>query len=542
MIKTIIFNDEARAKLKNGIDQLCNVVKVTLGAGGRTVIITRSAGHQLHKPYATKDGVSVARQVELADEMEETGNMMARMASEKTAMDAGDGTTTTVILTQAMVSEGVKALRSGINPIDLKKGMEKAVMQVVAEIKAMAIPITEMSSKELLQVATIAANNDSAIGQIIADTIAKIGKEGVISIGEPKGLETTVAITQGLRIDSGFYPRSQAYFVTHPQTQTCELENPYLLIYENKLAKGEDLFLAGKILDEVRLKNRPILILSDGVGDSVQNSLIQNHQKGILRNCSIQLPAREDARKELLKDIAAATGAVITGFQTGTKIGDIKLEHLGQAEKVVIGRDGTLIFGKEEQRGAVEERVEELRGQLETFGEVGREVIQERIAKLSGGIAVVHVGGATEIEVKERRDRVDDAIRAVQSAMVEGVVVGGGVALLNCHNLVVGGNEGQAVGAKIIMDSLVSPLKQIADNCGKSGEFILSSVVDKQVSGNKNFGYNAMKDTYEDLFAAGIVDAAKVVRSCVENSASVAIQILTSECLLVEKRIKSDTE
>ncbi len=526
MIKQIHFNEDARAKLKAGIDKLTNAVKVTLGAGGRTVIITRSAGHMLHQPFATKDGVTVARHVELEDEMEDTGAMLVRQASVKTAMEAGDGTTTACILTQALVSEGIKLIEKGLNPIELKKGIETAVEQVVSEIKKMAIPV-ELGSNALLQVANIAANNDSVIGGLIADTIRQVGKEGVISIVEGSGQETTVTIKQGLLLDKGLI---RDHYITHPAKRACVLENPYILIYESIIGKGDDVFKPGQIFDQIaKADKRPLLIIAKGLGDSVANSIIQNHVQQRFQCCPIQIPGAMGTQAEWLEDIGALTGATICGYEIGRPVKNVKLADLGQAERVVINASGTLIYGKEEFKPDVDNHVEQLRT-LASEEDSNQRSITERIARLTGGIAVVHVGGNTEVEIREKADRVDDAVRAVTSALEEGIVVGGGLALFNCSKLL-----GTDKAAEIVKAALKSPAMQIAENCGVSGSFVAEKLTQFN---DPEWGYNARTGQYENLVEAGVIDAAKVVRCAIQNASSVAIQVLTAECLMTENRTK----
>lgn len=558
MHKTIFYSDEARNKLLTGINKITDAVKVTLGARGRTVII-RGQGQF---PIATKDGVTVAKNTFLEDEVEATGALMVTQAADKTVNDAGDGTTATTILMREITANGIKAISNGANPVALANGIRKGTQYVVDELAASAIQI-EPKSKELLEVATIACNNDPELGKLIASAFNALGKDAIVSIGESLGHETVVKINKGLRIPNGW---NHPMFVNNKAKMTSELEKAHVLIYEGNVHNPNDLYKPGKILDALGKTGQPVLFICNGVDNNTMSSLLINNGKGLQRCCLIGLPSTGALQKDLLEDIAAVTGATICGFERGTKITDVKPEHCGGIARVVVSQDSTVFYAAENADTAkIDERVIVLREQLSNLNksdeksthaiQIAMAQIQDRIAKLTGGVATIHVGGFSDMEISEKKDRVDDAIRATQSALQEGIVVGGGIGLLNIITDDSDLTGDELKGFKIVMQSIQAPAKQIAANCGVEFNTIfdkllnifgvdnlsrfVTTVKSKQyTSGNLNIGYNALTGNFEDLREAGILDAAKVVRCSIQHATEHALIVLLSECLMVEANPK----
>lgn len=526
--KTILFNTEARAKLKAGIDKVADAVKVTLGPKGRNVIIKK----QYREPFATKDGVTVAEEVILKDEVENTGAEIIRGVARKSATDAGDGTTTATVLAQYIINEGLEAINAGANPIELKEDIEAAVKAVVAEIKKVAIPIT--TEGEILQVATIAANGDTVIGELINQAVKQVGKDGIITISPSNSINTKIVLSQGMKIDRGF---ASGAFINNPNKRTCEFDNPLILIYEKRINSVKDIM---PVLEMTAKNGRPLVIFAEAFDDTALATICINTAQQKIRACAIHLPGHSDFRKEILADMAAVTGAIIVSPERDKlKLQDVRMEHLGTLEKITVDKDTTLMVGPEIQKAAIEERAEQLRSQV-LNAEGNFELMQhlnERIAKLTGGIAVIHVGGTTDIEIREKKDRVDDAIRATQSALQEGIVAGGGFCLLRAVDTLLDevdtllGEVECSRGESIIWNAGKVPLRQICINAGLNGS------VDS-LNSSPTYGYNVRTKVWGDMFEMGVIDAAKVVRCALENAASVAVMILTSECMLVEEKIE----
>lgn len=518
LTKKILYGKEAREKLLAGVDKHANAVKITLGAKGRNVIVAKN----YRMPFATKDGFSVSREIFLEDEFENVGSMILKEATQKTVDQAGDGTTTSAVLAQFIIHEGVRAIDAGANPSELKTGIEKAVKKVVEQIAKQAIKIT--TAEQILQVATIAANNDEEIGKIVAEAIGKIGNDGLVSIGETLGLHTTVKVVEGMKIDKGYI---SPHFITHPNRMICELENPYILISEKKITIVKDIM---PVLELSAKSGRPLLILADDFEGEALATMVVNKMQGKIKCCAVKLPSFGDARKEFVADIVSITGATVVSPERGKLIlADVKSEHLGTAQKITVDKDSTIIVGNENRKEAVDARVAEMREQLASTTEQDTiDFISVRLAKLTGGIAVIHVGGSTDIEIREKKDRVDDAIRATQSALQEGIVAGGGICLYNCKT------DCESIGEGIILGAMYMPLTQIVLNSG----ILISEIAEpimKQKS--KTYGYNALTGEYGDMFEMGIIDSAKVVRCALENAASVAVGILMSECVMVEEKL-----
>lgn len=518
--KKIKFSQEARLKLVEGVNILANAVKVTLGPKGRNVVIHR----QGMDPFSTKDGVTVAAHVIIADTEQNAGAQIIYQSANRSAADAGDGTTTATVLAQAMINGGIRALDEGMNPMELKAGMDKAGKIVVDAIAEMAVKISPTSIKELASVATIASNGDAEIGQMVAEAISKTGEDGTVTMGETKGTDTTLEIIEGLRVDRGW---TRPEFVNNPVKMTSELENPYILIYEKKISSANDLFKQGAIVEQVNKTGRPLVILAEEIDGEALASLVINQKKGFVRVCVTKLPGTGDERYELLQDIAVVTGASICGPTAGIKIGDVTLSHLGTVDKTVISATSSLFMGFNSD--AVKPRVDELKGQLAEIQEnnVAYPKLQDRIARLTGGVAVIYVGGMTPIEINERKFRVEDAIKATQAAVKEGILPGGGLALLKIAKLkfVTATHE-----MDVVVNALFAPFEQIVENAGGESSHVLLELA----SGGYSVGYNAATGVYEDLMAAGVIDAAKVVRCAVENALSVSSIILGAECLMVE--------
>ncbi|HJF91104.1 MAG TPA: chaperonin GroEL [Mediterranea massiliensis] len=525
MAKEILFNIDARDQLKKGIDTLANAVKVTLGPKGRNVIIEKKFG----APHITKDGVTVAKEVELADAYQNTGAQLVKEVASKTGDDAGDGTTTATVLAQAIVAEGLKNVTAGASPMDIKRGIDKAVAKVVESIKSQAEMVGDNYDK-IEQVGTVSANNDPVIGKLIADAMRKVSKDGVITIEEAKGTDTTIGVVEGMQFDRGYL---SAYFVTNTEKMECEMEKPYILIYDKKISNLKD-FLP--ILEPAVQTGRPLLVIAEDVDSEALTTLVVNRLRSQLKICAVKAPGFGDRRKEMLEDIAVLTGGVVISEEKGLKLEQATIEMLGSAEKVTITKDNTTIVNGAGAKENIKERCEQIKAQIAaTKSDYDREKLQERLAKLSGGVAVLYVGAASEVEMKEKKDRVDDALRATRAAIEEGIVPGGGVAYIRALDALEGlegDNADETTGIHIIKRAIEEPLRQICANAGKEG----AVVVQKVREGKGDFGYNARTDVYENLHAAGVVDPAKVTRVALENAASIAGMFLTTECVIVEKK------
>jgi chaperonin GroEL len=525
MAKEILFNIDARDQLKKGIDTLANAVKVTLGPKGRNVIIEKKFG----APHITKDGVTVAKEVELADAYQNTGAQLVKEVASKTGDDAGDGTTTATVLAQAIVAEGLKNVTAGASPMDIKRGIDKAVAKVVESIKAQSEMVGDNYDK-IEQVGTVSANNDPVIGKLIADAMRKVSKDGVITIEEAKGTDTTIGVVEGMQFDRGYL---SAYFVTNTEKMECEMEKPYILIYDKKISNLKD-FLP--ILEPAVQTGRPLLVIAEDVDSEALTTLVVNRLRSQLKICAVKAPGFGDRRKEMLEDIAVLTGGVVISEEKGLKLEQATIEMLGTAEKVTITKDNTTIVNGAGDKENIKERCEQIKAQIAaTKSDYDREKLQERLAKLSGGVAVLYVGAASEVEMKEKKDRVDDALRATRAAIEEGIVPGGGVAYIRALESLEGlegDNADETTGIHIIKRAIEEPLRQICANAGKEG----AVVVQKVREGKGDFGYNARTDVYENLHAAGVVDPAKVTRVALENAASIAGMFLTTECVIVEKK------
>ena len=525
MAKEILFNIDARDQLKKGIDTLANAVKVTLGPKGRNVIIEKKFG----APHITKDGVTVAKEVELADAYQNTGAQLVKEVASKTGDDAGDGTTTATVLAQAIVAEGLKNVTAGASPMDIKRGIDKAVAKVVDSIKGQAEKVGDNYDK-IEQVASVSANNDPVIGKLIADAMRKVSKDGVITIEEAKGTDTTIGVVEGMQFDRGYL---SAYFVTNTEKMECEMEKPYILIYDKKISNLKD-FLP--ILEPAVQTGRPLLVIAEDVDSEALTTLVVNRLRSQLKICAVKAPGFGDRRKEMLEDIAVLTGGVVISEEKGLKLEQATIEMLGTADKVTVSKDNTTIVNGAGDKENIKERCEQIKAQIvSTKSDYDKEKLQERLAKLSGGVAVLYVGAASEVEMKEKKDRVDDALRATRAAIEEGIVPGGGVAYIRALDALEGfkgDNVDETTGIDIIKRAIEEPLRQIVANAGKEG----AVVVQKVREGKADFGYNARTDVYENLHAAGVVDPAKVTRVALENAASIAGMFLTTECVIVEKK------
>jgi chaperonin GroEL len=523
MAKDIKFDIEARDGLKRGVDALANAVKVTLGPKGRNVIISKSFGG----PTVTKDGVSVAKEVELKDPLENMGAQMVKEVASKTNDLAGDGTTTATVLAQAIVKEGLKNVAAGANPMDLKRGIDKAVEAIVADLGKQAQEVGS-SSEKIKQVASISANNDEVIGDLIATAFGKVGKEGVITVEEAKGTDTYVDVVEGMQFDRGYL---SPYFVTNPEKMNVELENPYILLYDKKVSSLKELL---PVLEPVAQSGKPLLIIAEDVDGEALSTLVVNKLRGALKIAAVKAPGFGDRRKAMLEDIAILTGGTVIAEESGYTLENATLEMLGTAEKISIDKDNTTIVNGAGNADLIKNRVNQIKGQMETTtSDYDREKLQERLAKLAGGVAVLYVGAASEVEMKEKKDRVDDALHATRAAVEEGIVAGGGVALLRAKatlTSIKADNADEATGIQIVSRAVESPLRTIVENAGLEG----SVVVAKVSEGKENFGYNAKTDEYVDMLKAGIIDPKKVTRVALENAASVAGMILTTECALIE--------
>ena len=525
MAKEILFNIDARDQWKKGIDTLANAVKVTLGPKGRNVIIEKKFG----APHITKDGVTVAKEVELADAYQNTGAQLVKEVASKTGDDAGDGTTTATVLAQAIVAEGLKNVTAGASPMDIKRGIDKAVAKVVDSIKGQAETVGDNYDK-IEQVASVSANNDPVIGKLIADAMRKVSKDGVITIEEAKGTDTTIGVVEGMQFDRGYL---SAYFVTNTEKMECEMEKPYILIYDKKISNLKD-FLP--ILEPAVQTGRPLLVIAEDVDSEALTTLVVNRLRSQLKICAVKAPGFGDRRKEMLEDIAVLTGGVVISEEKGLKLEQATIEMLGTADKVTVSKDNTTIVNGAGDKENIKERCEQIKAQIvATKSDYDKEKLQERLAKLSGGVAVLYVGAASEVEMKEKKDRVDDALRATRAAIEEGIVPGGGVAYIRALDALEGfkgDNVDETTGIDIIKRAIEEPLRQIVANAGKEG----AVVVQKVREGKADFGYNARTDVYENLHAAGVVDPAKVTRVALENAASIAGMFLTTECVIVEKK------
>ena len=525
MAKEILFNIEARDQLKKGVDALANAVKVTLGPKGRNVIIEKKFG----APHITKDGVTVAKEIELTDAYQNTGAQLVKEVASKTGDDAGDGTTTATVLAQAIIAEGLKNVTAGASPMDIKRGIDKAVAKVVDSIKHQAEQVGDNYDK-IEQVATVSANNDPVIGKLIADAMRKVSKDGVITIEEAKGTDTTIGVVEGMQFDRGYL---SAYFVTNTEKMECEMEKPYILIYDKKISNLKD-FLP--ILEPAVQSGRPLLVIAEDVDSEALTTLVVNRLRSQLKICAVKAPGFGDRRKEMLEDIAVLTGGVVISEEKGLKLEQATIEMLGTADKVTVSKDNTTIVNGAGAKENIKERCDQIKAQIAaTKSDYDREKLQERLAKLSGGVAVLYVGAASEVEMKEKKDRVDDALRATRAAIEEGIVAGGGVAYIRAIESLdglKGENDDETTGIAIIKRAIEEPLRQIVANAGKEG----AVVVQKVSEGKGDFGYNARTDVYENMHAAGVVDPAKVTRVALENAASIAGMFRTTECVIVEKK------
>ncbi len=524
MAKEIKFNIEARDLLKKGVDQLANAVKITLGPKGRNVVIDKKFG----APQVTKDGVTVAKEIELSNKFENLGAQMVKEVASKTNDDAGDGTTTATVLAQSLVNVGLKNVTAGANPMDLKRGIDKAVLKVIENLKSQSSEVGDDLQK-IEQVATISANSDNEIGKLIAEAMGKVKKEGVITVEESKSSETTVEIVEGMQFDRGYI---SPYFVTDTEKMECILESPYILIYDKKISTMKDLL---PILEQSLQTGKPLTIIAEDIDGEALATLVVNKLRGSLRVAAVKAPGFGDRRKEMLEDIAILTGGTVISEEKGLKLDGATLEMLGKAEKVSINKDNTTIVNGAGEKKHIEARVGQIRSQIEnTTSDYDREKLQERLAKLAGGVAVLYIGAATEVEMKEKKDRVNDALSATRAAVEEGIIPGGGIGYLRAISSLEGLkgiNDDETTGIHIVRRALEEPLRQIAENAGQDGAVVAQKVKE----GKGDFGYNARTDVYENLLSAGVIDPTKVARVALENAASIAGMLLTTECVLAEK-------
>lgn len=525
MAKEIKFDIKAREELKKGVDALADAVKVTLGPKGRNVIIEKKFG----APHITKDGVTVAREIELEDAFQNMGAQLVKEVASKTGDDAGDGTTTATVLAQSIINVGLKNVAAGANPMDVKRGIDKAVAIVVEGIKAQAEEVGD-DLKKIEDVARVSANNDAAIGKLIAEAMEKVKKEGVITVDEAKGTETTVDIVEGMQFDRGYI---SPYFVTDTEKMECVMDNPFVLIHDKKISNLKDML---PILEATAQSGRPLLIIAEDVDQEALATLVVNRLRGSLKICAVKAPGFGDRRKEMLEDIAVLTGGVVISEEKGMKLESATLELLGRAEKITVNKENTTIVNGAGDKDAIAKRVAQIKVQIEnTTSDYDREKLQERLAKLAGGVAVLHIGAPSEVEMKEKKDRVDDALSATRAAIAEGIVPGGGVALLRCVaslDGVKGDNDDETTGILIVKRAIEEPLRQIVENAGVEGAVIVQKVKE----GKGDFGYNARTGEYENFFAAGVIDPAKVTRVALENAASIAGMFLTTECVIADKK------
>ena len=525
MAKEIKFDIKAREELKKGVDALADAVKVTLGPKGRNVIIEKKFG----APHITKDGVSVAREVELEDPFQNMGAQLVKEVASKTGDDAGDGTTTATVLAQAIVNVGLKNVAAGANPMDINRGIDRAGAIVVEGIKAQSEEVGD-DFKKIEDVARISANNDEAIGRLIAEAMKKVKKEGVITVDEAKGTETTVDIVEGMQFDRGYI---SPYFVTDTEKMECVMENPFILLFDKKISNIKDIL---PVLEATAQSGRGLVIISEDVDQEALATLVVNRLRGSLKVCAVKAPGFGDRRKEMLEDIAILTGGTVISEEKGMQLANATVEMLGRAEKVTINKENTTIVNGAGNKQNIAARVAQIKTQIEqTTSDYDREKLQERLAKLAGGVAVLHIGAPSEVEMKEKKDRVDDALSATRAAIAEGIVPGGGVAYIRCVKLlegIKGANEDETTGIHIILRAIEEPLRQIVANAGQEG----AVVVQKVKEGTADFGYNARTDNYENLMAAGVIDPAKVTRVALENAASIAGMFLTTSCVIAEKK------
>ena len=525
MAKEIKFDIKAREELKKGVDELANAVKVTLGPKGRNVIVDKKFG----APHITKDGVTVAKAVELEDEFQNMGAQLVKEVASKTGDDAGDGTTTATVLAQAIINVGLKNVAAGANPIDLKRGIDKAVAKVVEGIKAQAQEVDDDLAK-IENVARVSANNDAEIGKLIADAMGKVKKEGVITIEEAKGTDTTVKVVEGMQFDRGYI---SPYFVTNTEKMECEMDNPYILLYDKKISALKDML---PVLEAVAQSGRPLLIIAEDVDSEALATLVVNRLRGSLKICAVKAPGFGDRRKEMLEDIAILTHGVVISEDKGLKLDMATVDELGSAEKVTVDKENTTIVNGNGDKELIAERVAQIKAQIEkTTSDYDREKLQERLAKLAGGVAVLYVGAPSEVEMKEKKDRVDDALSATRAAVAEGIVPGGGVAYMRCVAALEnfhGDNDDENTGIQIVKRAIEEPLSQIVANAGLEGAIIVQNVKD----GKGDYGYNARTGKYENFFESGVIDPAKVTRVALENAASIAGMFLTTECVIAEKK------
>ncbi|MDO9154705.1 MAG: chaperonin GroEL [Paludibacter sp.] len=525
MSKEILFNIDARDQLKKGVDELANAVKVTLGPKGRNVIIEKKFGG----PQITKDGVTVAKEIELEDPFQNLGAQLVKEVASKTSEDAGDGTTTATVLAQSIITVGLKNVTAGANPMDLKRGIDKAVAQVVKSIASQSRKVGDDYDK-IEQVASISANNDAEIGKLIADAMRQVSKDGVITIEEAKGTDTTIDVVEGMQFDRGYI---SAYFVTNTEKMEVEMEKPYILIYDKKISNLKELL---PILEPAVQSGRPLLIIAEDVDSEALTTLVVNRLRAQLKICAVKAPGFGDRRKEMLEDIAILTGGVVISEEKGILLDQATLEMLGTAEKITVNKDNTVIVNGAGAKDNIHSRIAQIKAQIATTtSDYDREKLQERLAKLSGGVAVLYVGAPSEIEMKEKKDRVEDALSATRAAIEEGIVPGGGVAYIRAIDAlsnVKTVNDDEMIGVEIVKRAIEEPLRQIVLNAGKEG----AVVVQKVREGKDDYGYNAQTDKYENFFAAGVVDPAKVCRVALENAASIAGMFLTTECVITEKK------
>ncbi|MGN6532374.1 MAG: chaperonin GroEL [Ginsengibacter sp.] len=524
MAKQIFFEIEARNKMKKGVDTLANAVKVTLGPKGRNVVIDKKFG----APQITKDGVTVAKEIELEDPIENMGAQMVKEVASKTADIAGDGTTTATVLAQSIINEGLRNVAAGANPMDLKRGIDKAVTAVVENLKKQSVTVGNDNSK-IEQVASISANNDESIGKLIAQAMTKVGKEGVITVEEAKGTDTTVEVVEGMQFDRGYV---SPYFVTNSEKMEADLQNPYILIYDKKISTMKDIL---HILEKVAQSGRPLLIISEDLEGEALATLVVNKLRGTLKVAAVKAPGFGDRRKEMLQDIAVLTKGIVISEEQGYKLENVDLSYLGEATSVTIDKDNTTVVGGKGEKKDIDARVNQIKAQIEsTTSDYDKEKLQERLAKLSGGVAVLYVGAATEVEMKEKKDRVDDALHATRAAVEEGIVPGGGVAYIRAIDSLdklKGINADETTGVQIVKRAVEEPLRQIVINSGIEG----SIVVQKIKEGKADFGFNARTEVYENLLGAGVIDPTKVTRIALENAASIAGMLLTTECVISDK-------
>ncbi len=525
MAKEIKFNIKAREELKKGVDALADAVKVTLGPKGRNVIIEKKFG----APHITKDGVTVAREIELEDAFQNMGAQLVKEVASKTGDLAGDGTTTATVLAQAIVNEGLRNVAAGANPMDLKRGIDKAVSKVVEGIKAQSQEVDD-DIKKIENVARVSANNDEQIGRLIAEAMEKVKKEGVITVEEAKGTETTVEVVEGMEFDRGYI---SPYFVTNSEKMECEMDSPYILLYDKKISNLKDML---PVLEAVAQGGRPLLIIAEDVDNEALATLVVNRLRGSLKICAVKAPGFGDRRKEMLEDIAILTGGTVISEVKGMQLSQATVNDLGTAEKVTVSKDSTIIVNGAGSKELIANRVAQIKAQIETTtSNYDKEKLQERLAKLAGGVAVLYIGAPSEVEMKEKKDRVDDALSATRAAIAEGIVPGGGVAYIRCLNALEtlkGDNDDENTGIAIIRRAIEEPLRQIVANAGLEGAVIVQKVKD----GEGDYGFNARTDTYENFFATGVIDPAKVTRVALENAASIAGMFLTTECVIADKK------